>query len=229
MGTSGRKRADYAAHGGITPAHGRFQRIQQSTQCIYSPQSRLWGCPEWDVSDGFDSNLHRILPDFALFLDLAHEFALDGYILELRGNGYGSTLAELARSTRLVLQWLSDRDPAGDHCMHQEVEDPAWAFSYGGEKLFVNSFAPCYPQSHSRYSFGCDHTYVFFQPRHSFRKAFHEHETAISAETRAVIRRAFERHGRPYDTTISAAPFDAYRFVRPLNPGDPPVRWWKSF
>ncbi len=220
--------ADYGAWGGITPAHSRFQRVQQNTQCVYSPQSRLWGCPDWDRAAGLDANLKHILPDFELFLDLAHELSLDGYILELRGERYGATLEDLARTTRLVLEWLSDHDPSGEHCMHQEIEDPAWAFCYGSEKLFVNSFSSCYAATNSRYGFGCQDTYILFQPRHSFRKAFHACETAISAETRAVVRRAFERHGRPYDTQISAAPFDAYRFVRPLHAGDPPVRWWEA-
>src|SRR6266545_3326981 len=88
----------YLAFGGDSGARARFQAIQQRTHCTYSPQSRLWGCPDWDAALPCDDNLTRMLPDFARFLDLAYELELDGYILELHGSEYGCTVEQLART-----------------------------------------------------------------------------------------------------------------------------------
>lgn len=219
-------RLAYLRFGGDQPSRRRFLAIQKGTQCPYAAGSRLWGCPDWDSASSLASNLDRMLDDFGLFLNLAHEHALDGYILELPEPGYGETLEQLASTTRRILSHLSDRDPAGEHCMDGDVEDPSWAFSFGGERIFINAFARFYLVSHSRYGFACDRTYILFQPRHSFRKAFREGESALADDLRARIRKSYSDYGRPYSAAISASPCDAHRFVRPVDLSGRPVRWW---
>ncbi len=211
-----------------TSAAQRMYAIQLRTHCIYAPASRIWGCPPWPDAAPLDVYLQRIAQDFARFTNVARELRLDGYAVELPGPGFGATLAELARTTRRVLTFLSEHDPAGDRCLDAEVERPGWVFLFGGEPFFVNAFAPCYPVDHSRYAFGDTATLLLFQPRHSFARAFRDGQSQLPDIARARIRQEFEAHGRAYDTAISAVPFEAYRIIRPLRTGDPEVRWWES-
>lgn len=203
------------------------RRIQLQTQCIYAAKSRIWGSPAWDEARSLEENVAAVVPDLADFVDASREEALDGYALELPER-YGDTLQALARTTRRVLTTLGEHDPAGGRCMARPVEDPGWCFEFGGERFFVNTFAPCYGAGSSRYGFGSRSTFVLFQPRHSFAKAVRPGDSVLPDAVRGRIRADFAAMGRPYDSAISSIPFEAWRVIRPLRAGDPPVRWWEA-
>lgn len=205
-----------------------FKVVQENTECIYAAKSRIWGAPDWRPELSLAANLDAIIPHLLHFLDLARPLKLDGYVVEMLGPDYGDTIEHLARTTRLVLNYLSERDPAGEHCMAKEIEDPSWCFAFGGEKIFINTFGSCYDSHNSRFSFGALNTFILFQPRHSFAQAIRPGESTLPAAARSRIRTDYRKHGRPYDAQISASPFDAYRYVRPLKHGDPTVRWWET-
>lgn len=219
-----------AWHGEATTwaAAARLVVIQQQTHCIFAPAARLWGSPPWQPALGLAGNLEHCLPHFIRFVDVARELRLDGYAITLPGAEHGATLALLARHTRGVLEFLSDRDPAGDHCMRRPIESPEWVFSFGGEPFFINTFAPCYPSGHSRYGFGADDVFVLLQPRHSFARAYGKAASVVPNVARARIRSDYAAHGRRYSTAISTVPFEAHRIVRPLQIDDPPVRFWEA-
>ena len=219
----------------MPPAYGltalsvyNFEPIRRGTHCLYAITSRLWGSPSYDEAMGFEENMDRVLEDMCDFLDVAREQRLDGYVLELPGSGFGENIEMLACTFHRVLRALSDRDPAGEHCLNQPIEDLAWSFALGGDKIFVNTFAPLYPEGHSRYGFGSSSTWVMFQPRHSFRRVAKTGETALPPHVRLRIREDHASHDRAYDPKLSAIPYEAYRCIRPLFPGDPEVRWWET-
>jgi hypothetical protein len=203
------------------------RRIQLRTQCIYAAKSRIWGSPAWNEARTLEQNVAAVVPDLAAFVDASRDEALDGYALELPER-FGGTLAALARTTRAVLFTLSELDPAGGGCMARPVEDPGWCFEFGGERFFVNTFAPCYDEGNSRYGFGSRSTFILLQPRHSFAKAVRPGDSVLPDAVRGRIRADFAAQGRPYDTAISSIPFEAWRVIRPLRAGDPPVRWWEA-
>lgn len=214
---------------GITAFSVRnFDPIRRGTHCLYATTSRLWGAPPYNKAMSFEENIDHVLENMCDFLDIAREQRLDGYLLELPGLDFGENLEMLARSLHRVLRALSDRDPAGEHCMNQPIEDLAWSFALGGDKIFVNTFAPFYPEGHSRYGFGSGSTWVMFQPRHSFQRVAKPKETSLSPQIRLRIREEHAANNRAYDPKLSAIPYEAYRCIRPLSPGDSEVRWWET-
>ena len=77
---------------------------------------------------------------------------LDGFLFELPGDQFGATLEEFGQGVRRVLKYISDHDPIGFHCMNKSyLGKVGWSFEYGGVPIFVTTFAPCYPENHSRY------------------------------------------------------------------------------
>ena len=94
---------------------------------------------------------------------------LDGFIFELPGEEYGCDIFKLAEGVRCVLKHLSDNDPAKVHCMSKSyIASIGWSFEFNREPIFVTTFAPCYPSSHSRYAFGADNAFILMQPMYSF-------------------------------------------------------------
>lgn len=188
----------------------------------------MWACPDWDVTLNFKLNLTAWLPAIVRFVEVSEECKLDGLLLEMPGPGYGDSIEALGQTTARVLRFLSSADPAGDHRMAAEIEDPSWWFSFGGQKLFVLTFGPCYSCYSSRYGFETAHTYLVFQPIHCFSRRIPDGATQRSQRVRRQIRQRYQASGRPYDLTITLSPFEAHRYVKPASLGDPPVKWWRQ-
>lgn len=93
----------------------------------------------------------RSLPALAKFLIVGASLHLDGFLFELPGEQFGQTVEDFGRGVRRVLKCISDYDPAGFHCMNKSyLGKVGWSFEYGGTPIFVTTFAPCYPENHSR-------------------------------------------------------------------------------
>ncbi len=228
LDSSGQEHSMALGYGLTALSVRNFEPIRGGTHCLYAKTSRLWGSPPYYEAMGFEENMDRVIEDMCDFLDVAREQRLDGYVLELPGVGFAENLEMLAHTLHRVLRALSDRDPVGEHCLNQPIEDLAWSFALGGDKIFVNTFAPFYPEGHSRYGFGSSSMWVMFQPRHSFGRVAKTGETALSPQIRLRIREDHASHNRAYDPKLSAIPYEAYRCIRPLSPGDREVRWWET-
>jgi hypothetical protein len=210
------------------PSVAAFEPIHRQTHCLYAAGSVIWGARPFDEGIDPARNVRAMAEDLAKFVDAAGELRLDAFVIELPGTRYGASVERLAQTTHAVLRTLADCDPRAEGVLEREVEDASWCYAFGGDPLFVNTFAPCYPEGHSRYGFGVDSTFVLIQPRHSFARVVKEGDTVLPVSARHRIRAEYAAHGRSYDTRISAIPFEAWRIVRPRVPGEPPVRWWEA-
>jgi len=191
--------------------------IQESTHCSFARTARICGAPEWVATLPLEDNVDRALPSFLRFLRVARDQRLDGYVFEAVGDEFGSSIQQLARTTRRVLTYLSERDPAQTY----------W-FSLAGERLFVLTFAPCYGTDSSRYGFEQESTFILFQPEHSFDRKVPPGQAVIPDFIRRRIRDEFAAHNRSYDLAITLGRYEAHRYVKPLRFGDPIVRWWEE-
>ncbi|KAJ8319788.1 hypothetical protein KUTeg_001375, partial [Tegillarca granosa] len=146
-----------------------------------------------------------------------------GRIVETFGNG-----------VRRVLKVLSDNDPSGVRCMDKYyVGKKGWVFEFNKWTFFITTFAPFYPESHSRYAFGCKNCYILMQPEISF--ALHdlppdtpETNWDKPVTIRDRIRIAYRNAGRPYcmkDAYFNPMSWDV---VKPFNKEDPILEWWKA-
>lgn len=209
------------------PSVEAFAPIRRATHCAYAGGSVIWGARPFEADAGTAANLDGFAADLTEFVDAAGELRLDAFVIELPA-AHGATLDRLAQTTHALLRGLAARDPRAEAVLDRSIDDPAWCYAFGGDPLFVNTFAPCYPSAHSRYGFGVAATFLLLQPRHSFARVVRRGETVLPVSARHRIRSDYAAHARGYDHAISAAPFEARRIVRPLLPGDPPVRWWDA-
>ncbi|HEY5989882.1 MAG TPA: YqcI/YcgG family protein [Streptosporangiaceae bacterium] len=186
----------------------------------------MWGCPDWDMTLNLKLNLTAWLPVIVRFIEISEECKLDGLLLEMPGPGYGDSVEALGHTTARVLRFLSSADSAGRNRMAEEIEDQSWWFSFGGQKLFVLTFGPCYSCHNSRYGFETTYTYLVLQPIHCFSRRIPDGATQRSQRVRRQIRHRYQASGRPYDLAITLSPFEAHRYVKPASLGDPPIKWW---
>lgn len=124
----------------------------------------------------------------------------------------------------------------GVNCVNKSyIDKKGWWFEWNDDSIFITTFAPCYPEDHSRYCFGADpeSSWILFQPEFSF--AWHQ-LTPDTKETkwenpvtmRDKIRCEFKKHNRIYEipNTIFYSP--ALHIVKNLKIGMPYIEWWKS-
>lgn len=182
-----------------------------------------------------ESFVFRSLPAFTKLLAIGSSLHLDGFVFELPGDEFGQDVHTFGQGVRRVLKFISNNDPSGFHCMNKSyLSKIGWSFEFAGVPIFVTTFAPCYPETHSRYAFGAEHAFILLQPMYSF--AIHD----IGEDTphtnwecpvtvRDKIRVAYKESNRPYyirDTVIYPA---AHDIVKPLKEGTGElVEWWKD-
>lgn len=134
-------------------------------------------------------------------------------------------LHHLAAFVGHLLPRLSDdpRSIGDDSVMLQED----WRLWVSGVQCFVLVFAPFYSPRHPRYSPTAD-AYVVFQFESSFERNGVTTLTPRSlGKLSRAVRDAFEARGRWYFPEITHEAPEAFRVIKPLEPGDPPVAWWK--
>lgn len=177
----------------------------------------------------------RSIPAIIKFLILGPSLHLDGFVIQLPGDEYGQDVDKFGQGVRRVLKCLSDHDPAGYHCMEKSfVSQTGWSFEFDTVPIFVTTFAPCYPENHSRYAFNAKHGFVLLQPMYSF--AIHNigsdtpHTNWEDPKTvRDKIRVAYKESGRPYHIRDTLHYPMAHDLVKPLEEGHGQVvEWWIS-
>lgn len=197
-----------------------FETIRHRVPCPFAHRAKIWGAPTWVLGASMAANLQNAVPSLVRFTRISQHEHLDGYVLEIAGEQHGQSTEALAETLHTVLAYLSAHDPAGVHCLRDDVESPGWQFSFNGERLFIITFAPCYDRESARYAYGERSVFILFQPEHSF-DAFD-----ITEAVRERIRKGFADHGQSYDMMIMNQPLEAPRYVKPLTIGAPAVAWW---
>ena len=169
------------------------------------------------------------------FLAVGPSLHLDGFVFELPGDEFGKDVHLFGQGVRRVLKHVSDHDLSGFHCMNKSyLSKIGWSFEFNGVPIFVTTFAPCYPDTHSRYSFGTDNAFILFQPMYSF--AIHD----IGKDTphtnwecpvtvRDKIRVAYKENNREYFIRDTIVYPTAHDIVKPLKEGvGDLVEWWRD-
>ena len=174
----------------------------------------------------------RSLPAFIKFVAVSPDLHLDGFVFALPGAEFGRDVHRFGRGVCRVLRVISDADPYGFHCMRKSyISKIGWLFEFAGAPIFVTTFAPCYPENHSRYSFGSESCFILLQPMTSF--AIH----SVGEDTpttnwdnphtpRDKIRVAYRDNGRPYNIRSTVMYPQAHDVVKPLRDEEGVVCWW---
>mmetsp|Transcript_506 Transcript_506/g.832 ORF Transcript_506/g.832 Transcript_506/m.832 type:complete len:302 (+) Transcript_506:726-1631(+) len=213
-----------------------FSSIKKSTECPFAKAAKLWGglvsSPE---ASSIEAQAACHIPPLIEFCErIAEGKPLDGFCIEIddRAATKGSP-EEFGQCVRRMLLALSFKDPSGENVMASKYMDrPGWRFRFHSTDVFVTTFAPCYPETSSRYGFGSDKAFILLQPETSFLR----HKLpADSPETdwenprniREKTRVAFKTAGRPYYIPESTSYPMVEHIVKPLcDDGKHVVRWW---
>lgn len=205
--------------------------VKSSTHCSFGRSAKIVQGPSYRTGDNHADHLENIISDFTALTSRSAAVSIDEtdvYLLPYEDKEAGASLAALAHTVRNVFTALSDADPAGEACMRQQIDAPAWIFKFAGYGFYPIATAPCYPADSSRYNGGTPYTYLMFLPQAAFKRRHPPGTKLIPNAAREHIRREHEKHGMPYDLSISLGDFECYKIVKPVQYGAAVVRWWEQ-
>ncbi|HEY5710129.1 MAG TPA: YqcI/YcgG family protein [Solirubrobacterales bacterium] len=199
-----------------------FAVVKRTTPCPYALGARISYGPQWDPALGL-ANSELIAQSLAEWAKTARTSASHGFVIGI----YSPEAADFGSVTALLktaLQHLSHFDPNQSDCLQRDIEQTDWQFEFAGLRLFVNVFAPCYPPGHGKRVEDPERVFLFFQPEYSFDICGVNRDNLAA---KRMIRRRFAEAGSPYSGELIDQRVEAYLYMLPLDPGDPPVRWWE--
>jgi len=209
-----------------TNALQKFFSLKTSTHCLFAAKSRIWSCADWNSALSFEANIVRSVPALIRFMISSRYEHLDGFVWEFPdGNTYGNTPEKLGETMYQLLTALGKYDPSGERVMNLDLNRASWQFRFNHQRIFVTSFAPCYPSTSPRHAFGSQSVWILFQPEFSF--SYHNIEPSNKpGGTRDKTRQAFTVAGRPYHIP-SRHDLMGHLYVRPMDElSDSTVNWW---
>lgn len=211
------------------PVSERFNKIKLSTHCPFAERSKIWTADEWKNDLSFEENMTTVAIRLKDFTEKSFDQKLDGFVIEIHGEDYSRNLPSLCHTLKSTLISLSKSDPMGKNSMDNEIMDVNWQFEFNNERLFLITFAPFYQESHPRFSPIQNSIFIFLQPESSFdfNIAPPPGDPKV-IKLKAKIRSDFENNGQSYDHGIADLPYEALKYIKPLNIGDDPVYWWRD-
>lgn len=207
--------------------NGPFLPIQQAAQCLFAASSRLETAPAYDGSDPHRAG-ELAAPSLRSLASRVDDDRLDGLVIELTDARLGATVEVAAQTMRGVLEGVLSAEGRSLETGLAGVDREHWWFRAFGTRWFFLTFAPCYPRCSPRSTEGSMSTFVLLQPVQAFDRHSLPAGSTIPEVTRREIRRRYASAGRPYDTRLAAQNVEALKFIWPLRPGDPAIRWWST-
>ncbi|MEU8957536.1 hypothetical protein AB0C93_24890 [Streptomyces sp. NPDC048518] len=198
-----------------------FEEITQKTYCPFAKPSKMGPGITIKTAD-VKSELKEHREAIAEFFRTAAELSRDGMILTFEDPSVGSTLDALVELTRCFYTTL-DEMFVSVYIPDDPRPDERWYAMIEGELFFVVSFAPCYPETSPRYTYGDQRTYFLVQPCSTF-----ERQAKAIDRQRVGIQRAFAAVGKPYDARLANVPNDMFKAVMPIAPLDRHIAWWAT-
>lgn len=174
------------------------------------------------------------MPSFLLFTNFHSHLNLDGYLVQLSGDQFGSEVDLFAQVFCQLLETLAENDPSGKNCLADgiNIDSPKWVFEFNRVTFFITTFAPVYPPTHSRYTHEVNECFVLFQPEISFARHNLPPDTPKTnwdqpQTVRDRIRVQFRASSRDYLIRDTVNYPMSHDIVKPMGINDPPIEWWK--
>jgi len=214
-----------------------IREISLRTHCMFARRTSFWGSRDWEEGISLEENVRRSLPALRRFVLATRRDEVEIFVVEVVGKNYFASLVEFGRTVWRVLKVISDDDPSGVHSLNSPLAgqtDKGWIMYFGGLPLFVLTFCPLYPPTHSRHMFGTNPSSCFllltsgaaFHDAGEFNLSAEELKTLPSLaglSDRDRIRAGFLRAGCPFNVE------NAHCVVRPLDDfTDEQPHWWDA-
>ncbi|XP_050412095.2 uncharacterized protein LOC126826986 [Patella vulgata] len=211
-----------------------FNVIKENTPCIFAKRSKIWGSKDWEEHLGLEENIFRSMPTFYKFILSCEILGLDGFVFELPGEEYCDDIQIFAKNVKRVLKVISNNDPGhGKSLQKSYIGKRGWVFEYNKMTMFITTFAPFYPRTNSRYSFGTANGFILFQPELSFAQHDLPPDTPYTdwnepKTVRDRIRIAFKEADQEYNIPETIYYPMAHDIVKPMKHGDSLIEWWNT-
>ena len=194
-------------------------RVLANSRCVFAPGAVLRFGAELEARGERLDSLEAVHEELSVFAARGRREGLDGFVTACYAPRFLEDLEGVCCLVRRTLDGLLRLEAGAGHAaaVLGTVRPTRWWFPFGGERFFLTVFAPIYPSSSSRTTFGAPACFLFFQPDHSFDRRVLD--PATWEAHRREIRANHRRHGQPYDP-------DLVQFVAPLRAGQV-VRWWE--
>ncbi|QNE75867.1 hypothetical protein F0344_15585 [Streptomyces finlayi] len=196
-----------------------FDDITQKTYCPFAKQSKM-GPGITIRTDDVENELARHRDVIADFFRTAAERSRDGMIITFEEPTLGITLDALTDLTRRFYTTLTQMF-SSVYIPDNPQPDERWYAMIEGELFFLVSFAPCYPETSPRYTYGDQRTYFLLQPVSTFER----HAKFIDRQ-RTGIQCAFAAVGKPYDARLANLENDMFKAVMPIDSLGDHISWW---
>ncbi len=205
----------------------RFLSISRTTSCPFALKSKLWSVRNWKDTYTVQSYLTDNIDILNTFSELSEDLSLDGLVFEIKESDAIASLTGLKKLMRNFVYLLEHDD--GIPLDPKKILNPNWQFAYNGLRQFLITFAPFYPRTNPRFSPISDTVYILSQPEPSFDR--HIPYPTEDTKTRRIkdrIRQSFELKKQPYDFSLTDSEYEALKYVKPIELGYNPVKWWEE-
>ncbi|MCI4046620.1 hypothetical protein [Streptomyces sp. TRM75563] len=196
-----------------------FEEITEKTYCPFAKPSKM-GPGVTIRTDDVENELTQHRDIIADFFRTAAEQSLDGMIITFEDTTLGSTLDALTDLTRRFYITLA-RMFSSVYIPEDPRPDERWYAMIEGELFFLVSFAPCYPETSPRHTYGDQRIYFLLQPASTF-----DRNARSIDRKRAGIHRAFAAVGKPYDARLANVENDMFKAVMPIESLGDHIPWW---
>jgi hypothetical protein len=200
-----------------------FERLRAETRCPFAKAAKVWFGPDWLPKLGWSGNVARHAVELRLFAERAATERYHGFASEVRIGPRAVDFESVRAGFRDYLGSLAEADPDCARSLAADLTVKEWQFEFSGVRMFLNVFAPCYPQPHSKRLQSENAFWVFFQPEFAFDLC---NIDPRSVATKQRIREAFAAAGMPYNGSQIDARLEAFLYMFPVDPAGEPVRWW---
>ncbi|MFD7553439.1 hypothetical protein [Streptomyces sp. NPDC059533] len=196
-----------------------FEEITKKSYCPFAKPSKM-GPGITIRTDDVENELSQHRDIIAEFFRTASELSRDGMIITFEEPALGITLDALTDLTRRFYTTLSQMF-SSVYIPDDPQPDERWYAMIEGEMTFLVSFAPCYPETSPRYTYGDQRTFFLLQPASTFVR-----NAKFIDRQRTGIQRAFAAVGKPYDAELANLENDIFKAVMPIDPIGNHIPWW---
>ena len=201
-----------------------FLEIVRNTLCPYASSAQVIFGPAWEAELPFEDNIKNNAGSLSQFCHRAFANRLHGFAMEIIAGEKATQFEAVKHLFYSALKELNKHDPDLSNCMSADYTQIGWQFEFGGIRLFVNVFAPCYPERHTKYSYSKERMFIFFQPVFSFDFCG---INRTNKKAKEYIRQLFCSANRSYNGDLIDDRIEAFLYMFPMATDDPPVRWWE--
>lgn len=208
----------------------RFNNVIGKSLCPFAQRAKIWGAPDIDDQNDLAHNILRIAEVLRRFCRVAPSEGLDGFVIRLHAPAQLRNLTSFSTAFQDLANGLGRANTAYgmDNPMEKDISSPEWRFTFGGVSFFITTFAPFYRGDHPRFSWCRKSAFIFMQPEFSFDHHGIHSGNPKRGSIKESIRQGFARNSAGYSPELVDQPFEALKYIKPLQVDDPPVRWWRG-